>query len=118
MAVPTYLELLRRVEQLEGTLKIEADYCDHWAKESEKKGDVARAGRHAERRDRLLKALETDRFVATAGTDDEEQILKQALELEEAIGDVLRGKLKPAKMPIEPMVRLIAFAKAKLLRSQ
>ena len=61
--------------------------------------------------------LETERFVATASVDDEEQILKQAMELEEAIGDVMNGKLKPAKLPVEPMVRLIAFAKVKLLGS-
>lgn len=41
-----------------------------------------------------------------------ESALKFAAELEAAIGELMNGRIKPGKLPIEPMVRLIAYTRA------
>ena len=50
-------------------------------------------------------------FNVEAKTVTTEQVIACANELEDVIGEIMNGKKKPKDLPIEPMVRLIQFAR-------
>ena len=50
-------------------------------------------------------------FKVEAKTVTTEQVIACANELEEVIGEIMNGKKKPKDLPIEPMVKLIQFAR-------
>jgi hypothetical protein len=43
-----------------------------------------------------------------------DEVMNAAEKLEAALGEVMSGKRAPGNMPVEPMVRLIAFARSVL----
>lgn len=49
--------------------------------------------------------------------DEREELLAYADTLKKAICGVLSGTLKSSKLPIEPMVRLIAYARTGTVRN-
>lgn len=49
--------LLSRIDQLEGVLKEEAEYCQRYENECNQRGETERASRHRARKDRLLSKI-------------------------------------------------------------
>lgn len=68
-------------------------------------------------RDQL--ALTTAGIPERPTTDEAErkELLAYADALEKAVCSVANGTLKPSKLPIEPMVRLIAYARTGTVRN-